>query len=482
MSLLQQLRAIKSSAAFWLFILLLSSITAAQNMGLLQPLNALTYLLFNQKNNQQQSNVVLIESAQLAAHHTQLINKITDAKPRAIVVFAHQAALSNNVQQDIFYNGFSNQPCRAPITNWLGYSIVYQRTLSPCQSWLNTLFPDVHYGSYIIDFTLPVASLPKFSSTRVLSGDTFATQFTNKIVFIAPQPHEYQHALKAPGLSSLTNPVYLYAYLVHNLDKQLLVKPMTNMMSTLIQLSVLITLLLIYQKYSLKFNVKLACFFCLVWLSAGYITVHYFQILLPSAQLILHTWLAFVWVYFYIKWREEGHLTKLVTDVEQRMFGRYLPKSIIESDSPWDAIIKLTLQQLSLEKSIFLSRIEGDHRLEELHAVNCHLSDIKELRRDYERSPYSDAIKELGVIVISRPFFSDIQSHEVQYIAPLMYAGDIRGFWALTIVQDEQFNEAAFKRNVNRFANQIGELLYHYRMFKHPKSSPKTNLNTCSDI
>jgi hypothetical protein len=36
----------------------------------------------------------------------------------------------------------------------------------------------------------------------------------------------------------------------------------------------------------------------------------------------------------------------------------------------------------------------------------------------------------------------------------------------MTIAPDESFNETAFIKNVNRFANQVGELLFHYRVFE----------------
>ncbi|RXE94491.1 hypothetical protein [Pseudoalteromonas phenolica] len=148
------------------------------------------------------------------------------------------------------------------------------------------------------------------------------------------------------------------------------------------------------------------------------------------------------------------------------MSGRYLPKSFTDQSTPWDSIIQLINQQLALDKSILLARLEGDHRLYEIRAINCHLSDIHEMRRDYERAPYSDAIKAFGTVKITRPFFKALEEKEAQYIVPLMYAGDIRGFWAMTITPDERFNEAAFIKNVNRFANQVGELLFHYRVFE----------------
>ncbi|BBN80849.1 hypothetical protein PA25_08340 [Pseudoalteromonas sp. A25] len=473
MSAIQQLKTIQKSTAFWLLVFLASMALALQYFGMLQPLNAITYTAFNQQNNNQQSNIVLIESEQLSIEHQKLIKRIAQLQPKAIVTFAHDASIEATTNDGFYYVGYNEQACQSPISNWLGLSIVFTPTNIQCHDWLDALFKLQITDEQLINFSLPAASLPKFKSSRVLSGDLFSNQIKDKIVLISQQASNYVDDINAPNLNDVSNPVYLYAYLAHSLDKQLMVNQLSNYLSIMLQLTTLIILVFINQKYSLSFNLKLALFLSGLWLLIGFLAVQYFRLLMPIAQLMIHTWLAFIWVFFHSKWVEDKHLARLVDEVKQRMFGRYLPKSIIESSSPWDAILELVNQQLSLDKSIFLARVEGDHRLQEIHAINCQLDDIKELRRDYERAPYSDAIKELGVIKVSRPFFKTLAANEQQYITPLMYAGDIRGFWALTIIQDSEFNEIAFKRNVTRFASQIGELLYHFRMYTAQQNASK---------
>ena len=93
-----------------------------------------------------------------------------------------------------------------------------------------------------------------------------------------------------------------------------------------------------------------------------------------------------------------------------------------------------------------------------------------EQRRDYQRAPYSDAIKASGVVLVTRPFFKQLTESERQYITPLMYAGDIRGFWALTVSTQPDFDEQAFCHNVNAFAKQVGELLFHHKIYSAEQS------------
>ena len=120
---------------------------------------------------------------------------------------------------------------------------------------------------------------------------------------------------------------------------------------------------------------------------------------------------------------EDNELNTVVNNIQQKMMGRFIPQSFIEQASPWDPIIQLISQQLDLEKSIFLARKEDDHRVVEIRAINCNLDDIQEMRRDYKRTPYSKALKSLGVVQITRPFFTHIKEGEIEFMAPLVYAG-----------------------------------------------------------
>ncbi|WP_158678084.1 hypothetical protein [Pseudoalteromonas sp. T1lg23B] len=439
----------------------------AETSAVLQKINAPIYSAFMHSSTQAsaQSNLVIIESDNLAEEHIQLVEKANALQARAVIVFTDLVFNTTPTDSErVFYTGISVQPCHREIKSWLGYHIVYSPPAhSACQKWLSVLFPNVKSTHHqLISFKLPVSTLPKFKAQRLLANDIFSAQVKNKIVFVTQRTPDYFPSLMAPGLQDETNPVYLYSYLTHNLDQNSLVTPLNPLISALVELIVIIVLIFVYLRFSTMFNVRLAVLLNTLILIVGYMGISYLQLLLPIGQLLIVTWIALAWAFFHSRSIEDQNLKKLLEDTEQRMFGRYLPKSVIEQNTPWDGVITLTNQLLSLNKGIFLTRVEHDHRLREIHALNCQISDIKEQRRDYERPPYSDAIKALGVIQISRPFFVNLAENEAQYIAPLMYAGDIRGFWAMTVINNEQFNEQAFIRNVNRFAGQIGELLYHH--------------------
>ncbi|TMP82864.1 hypothetical protein CWB73_03265 [Pseudoalteromonas phenolica] len=467
MSVKQQLFFVKRHKTFWLIISLITVVLIAELTGVLQRLNAPIFNYFNLWQSEKHSDVVVIEANDLTFEHDQLIYTLLDHAPRAIIVVS-DAGLTHIDNEAVFYPRRDNQLCLSKLNPWLGYSIqIAAEQQNQCNSLWLKLFPNSKLeNSPLLSFALDIQALPKFNSTRIQSNDVLAGQIKNKIILIAQVNNSFGLPIRAPKLTEEVNSIYLHAYVAHNLIEKTLITPLSSQLSLLLQLIIMVALLTLYQKVAFNIGFILTALISLSWVALCYLVMAKFHIFLPAAQVTILTFTTLFWVFLSVKWAEEDDLHRLINNITQKMSVRYLPKSFTEQNTPWDSIIQLINQQLALDKSILLARLEGAHRVYEIRSINCHLSDIYEMRRDYERAPYSDAIKAFGTVKITRPFFKSLSDNESQYIVPLMYAGDIRGFWAMTITPDAHFNERAFVNNVNRFANQVGELLFHYRVFE----------------
>ena len=467
MSVKQQLFFVKRHKTFWLIISLIAFVLIAELTGVLQRLNAPIFNYFNLWQSEKHSDVVVIEANDLTFEHDQLIYTLLDHAPRAIIVVS-DARLTHIDNKAVFYPRRDNQLCLSKLNPWLGYSIqVAAEQQNQCNNLWLKLFPNSKLEkSPLLSFALDIHALPKFNSARIQGNDVLAGQIKDKVILVAQVNNSFGLPVRAPKLTKEVNSVYLHAYVAHNLIEQTLITPLSSQLSLLLQLISVFALLVLYQKVALNIGIILAALLSLTWLALCYLVMTSLHIFLPAAQGTILNFVTLFWVFLSVKWAEEDDLHRLMNNITQKMSGRYLPKSFTEQSTPWDSIIQLINQQLALDKSILLARLEGDHRLYEIRSINCHLSDIHEMRRDYERAPYSDAIKAFGTVKITRPFFKSLSGNESQYIVPLMYAGDIRGFWAMTITPDAHFNEGAFVKNVNQFANQVGELLFHYRVFE----------------
>ncbi len=468
MSLKQQVFMIKRQKPFWSILLLFMVVLVIAIHGSFARLNAYVYSQFNQLFEQQSSDIVVIESANLQQQQSSLISQLLTQDVKAIVVLSDVASKQSMSFANVYFPFADPRYCLPAVQPWLGYNMVLGKPQSQCQNvWERIYGPQQNNTGKLINFALAPSALPKFSSTRLLEEDVLISQLAGKVVLIAQQQLGFSVPLRAPKLHGANNPVYLHAYVADSLAKSQLVTRLAQWQSVALQLSLLALLLIIYQKNTLTLSIIIALGLSAVGLLSSYLVLLFAHYLLPIGQLLVINVMTMLWVFFSRKWLEEYELLELIANVHQRMMGRYLPRSISTESTPWDAIITLVNQQLALNRSIFLARLEGDHRLEEIRAINCNIEDILEQRRDYQRPPYSDAIKAFGAVQTARPFFTGLQEQERQFVVPLMYAGDIRGFWAMTVIPNAHFDEKAFVKNVNRFASQIGELLFHYRMLQN---------------
>lgn len=480
----QQFFLLKRQRSFWLTICLFIIVVISNSLSLFNSSNAFFYSRLANLTQSQQSNVVIIESEHLSREHNELVQQLLSYQPKAVLVFANEQltvnkTLTDMAQNTVFYPHPKNDYCLPHINDWSGYNVELAAMAdSSCLAIWPALFNDLDSSkSVLLNFALAPSALPKFSAERLMTMDIMASQLQNKIIILGQHNAGLGVKLNAPKLTQTSNYLLLTAYIADTLDKQSSISLLTLWKSTLLLLSISLLLLFAFQKLSISYSIVIAVLTSICWFGLGYFILVFQHLFLPVGQMTIFTFITLVWVILVRKLNEDRELTSLIGNIQQKMAGRYLPKSFISQSSPWDAIIRLVTQQLALNKSIFLARKEGDHRLTEIRAVNCHLSDIKEMRRDYKRAPYSDALKEFGVVPILRPFFNELSDGELQYIVPLIYAGDVRGFWAMTVMPDAQFNKQAFERNVNAFAGQVGELLFHYRIIESQNNANDSALS-----
>ena len=469
MSIFSQSQFFRPQKQWWLFISLYLLLSLLALTNFYKQVNFYSLQWFNQFNPSTQSEVALIEAQNLPQQHTALMQSLIASEPKAVVVLSdtqleqHHKPLSYYPLQDPEY-------CLTRSQHWFATSIQLQRPNRPCTVvWSRIFDNNAEYHNKIVDALLPLHALPKYTAERVISGDVFAAQLQNKTLLVAQRSQLYNNLVSTSG-KDIWPPLYLQALIANSFANDRFVAQLSDSITFPLVFLLSIALLICYQKLTTKQNFTLAVTANLLVILSSYLCYRFYALLLPVGELSTAIWLTLLWTFMVLRFSEEAKLSALLLRAQQRMTGRYLPRQFTELEEPWDAIVRLVNQQLNLNQSIFLTRLEGDHRVSEIRAVNCQLDDILEQRRDYQRAPYSDAIKASGVVKVTRPFFKDRAEHEQQYIAPLMYAGDIRGFWALTVSPQPDFDEQAFCHNVNAFAKQVGELLFHHKIYSAEQS------------
>ena len=319
----------------------------------------------------------------------------------------------------------------------------------------------VTHGS-VIDFSMEDGFLPVVRASRVIEEGLTSVLIRDKIILIGD-------ALE-PGLPGFTVPLRpesgisqleLQGYVLHSaLSSRLL--NFVGIFGTIIGVVILGAMSsVVFQWLPSHSSAILALGNCLFIVAVQWGTVKYVATIIPAWELIIAQLANLLAVYQLQRNREEQALNRIIAKTNSRLSERVQPVNFNRSDDPWKKILSLVNQQLNIKRSIFLEKVPADHRVKEIEALNCSLDDVSERRRDYEREPYSSALKANAPIEPFRDYFTEVESSEIQYIVPLCFGGEVLGFWALSLLPAKSWNRVAFENNVRSFAIQIAELLYH---------------------
>ncbi|MDX8405201.1 MAG: hypothetical protein R8K50_03530 [Mariprofundus sp.] len=314
--------------------------------------------------------------------------------------------------------------------------------------------------SFRVDFLEGGGGLPRIKARRVLGGELIPELVQGRRVLIGLA--DSGSALFTPLARSghLLSELEFHGFALDTLLRERIIRTVPLWLALPLILLIIGISLFVSQWGGLRFStgmtiVLLVCYGLLSW---GALNV--FRTWLPLAELWLAQLLTLLLFTRYRAVTEEAKLRKMLRETNAQMREYFGPASFASSGEHWSKIIIMVNQTLNLERMIFLEREEGDHRVREVKALNCKLQDITEMRRDFERTPYSTAIAEKQPIEV-QGYLKAGREGEVQYLVPLLFAGEVMGFWAFTARREKL--TAVHNRSVvlRDFAEQIAELLFH---------------------
>lgn len=318
------------------------------------------------------------------------------------------------------------------------------------------------------NFSIHPDLLPNITADRALEGDLIQSLIVDKIVFVEVSPsgqygrYHTADTLAQDYLSFVEMQALAVEAITHDLDLATL--PTAVLIAGLIFAYFVAFFLL--QVFTSNGILVFEAAQLVVGLLLAYLFFIGFQLVFPYGELFLIQVVALLH-FLIVERRNEGQIvTARTAKLHARLNQRIVPQSFLQTKEPWTKLHILIEQHLQMRRSILLRRVESEHRLVEIHSLHCTIDDIEESRRDYQRSPYSDAIQtQRPYKIASKTYFKTTKAGEVEYIVPIVFAGNVQGFWALTIEPDENWNQQRFEQNVMSFAGELAELLYQRRKF-----------------
>lgn len=319
-------------------------------------------------------------------------------------------------------------------------------------------------GDYLVNFIGGTARLPKIGMQRVLAGGLVNELVGGKTVLIGvsglePVAELYSPIAEEEGLiSDLT----FHGFALDTLLSERQITLLPPWAALLLLLCTAFGSLFLCQWLAFHISALASLGLSALYGILCWVALHTLALWLPITEVWLTVWAAFIIVWGYRIIIEKQELDRVLLDLSVQLQEKVFPVSFYRSEDPWSQLSVMVNQTLYLSRSIFLERVVADHRLREIKALNCSIDDILEKRRDYERTPYSTAINENRPVLLQQAYFKEAPVQEQQYLAPLIFAGEVLGFWAFTVEPDKIRQIRNFAAVTQDYMEQISEML-HYR-------------------
>ncbi|MFQ5643811.1 MAG: hypothetical protein ACE5FQ_08940 [Thiogranum sp.] len=347
---------------------------------------------------------------------------------------------------------------------------------------LAQLLADTGAGSddpFLVNFLDGGLGVPIIDLDRAHSDNLVRSLVADRIVIIGFAKNVRETGLHTPATGSWQS-VSLLQYTAQALDTLLAdsaIRELPVAVQLLLYLLIVAAFLYLYQTMSVKTGVWLTLAMLLVYVAIAWLLLGFAGYWLPIVEMAILQCVTFGAVFIRKASREEQLIHRTLLDTTAKLRDRVIPTSFFASEEPWVYIANLLNQTLELHRLIFLEKVAGDHRVREVHSLNCGLDDIHEMRRDYHRTPYSTAIATNAPIRVERDYLKRIDEEEVQYLVPLTFAGEVLGFWAFGIHPGKIAHEESFISLAGDFAEQIAEMLYHRQRWLEEQQRDEKRLN-----
>jgi len=446
-----------------------------------------------------------------------LISGINSYQPKAIVadIFHQDKKISSSDMQELFENNkkifftlpvlqLSNKEIKYPL-NYRGYKDFFDKNPSVLGLYsLQGLYTQESYPYLELDPNLSLLSFVskendykgkkghvnyngnplylKLNAQDVLEENFIPEFFENKIVLVSNFDNTY-------AISPLVDTFGLE--FLHQTHMSFLIKSIYSdswlqkfsMFEYFIFLTlfILVWIILVY-KLKNRYRIFLFIASVLLPLSIYWLASAYLNFLFPLVEMIFITTTVDFLLFKHLqnlKFKDESNL---LINIANRLQEKIVHKTFFNSDESWKDLSTLINQLFNLNKNILFEKVEGDTRIKEIISCNCSFSDIQEMRRDYTREPYTQAIQNKKITSPNRKFFATLEEKEKEFIIPLIYNDKVIGFWAFVLDKDEIIEMDNFELVIDSCAKEVSTLVHQRNEFISQKNRGEKKLERILNV
>lgn len=332
---------------------------------------------------------------------------------------------------------------------------------------------------YLVNFLAGRNRMPQVSLKRVLADGLIPELVKGRSVLVGFAYDRPMPGVKTPltRQDESTSLLMFQAYALNTLITKKFIYALGTPSLVIMLILIGVMSLFFYQWLSIRLATWITVMLAMIYLVAGILLLWSFRIWIPFTEIVV----AQAFLFFALLRRkammEEEELDRMLVQSTVRLRRGINVTSFYAVEEHWSQVINMVNQTLELTRLIFLERVPGDHRVREVKALNCSMDDILEQRRDHQRTPYSTAIVRRGPIRLDQEYLKKTTEREDQYLVPLVFGGEVLGFWAFGVDPEQVQNTSQFHSIVRDFGFQIAELLYHRQQWRIKRFSKMGNLS-----
>lgn len=309
------------------------------------------------------------------------------------------------------------------------------------------------------DFSAPTAtSIPRVTDISALSPGALRAAVDGRVVLLAPGPEARVYVTPLHASDGPFEPAALQALAVDSLLRGRAVTWAPAWTGLLAAALAVLALQLALQRARYRTALVATALASVPVLGGAAAALHLTQLYVPvgaalvalaafALQLVLRRSRAFSATLIELDHR----LTGLVQQPLSQGFDQ-------QTDLVWEQVNRFVTQFFELRRSMMLELPPGGTHMRPVVASGCTPADIIEKRRDYRRAPYSNALVRELPTAPSRPFLPALEGG-IDFIAPLMAADQLVGFWAFTVPDTTPVRLEALTLEAGRYANEVAKMV-----------------------
>lgn len=327
---------------------------------------------------------------------------------------------------------------------------------------------DSHSNTMVINFNQGSQPIPKYSTEKLVSTGIIEELVNDKVVLITPPTNNITMGLTTPynNYAEPLSPSLVQAMALNTIINQTDIRLLKPWQTSIVCVLLFFVYLFAFQWLNIRLGIMAMFVSAVTLLLVSWYLLSFYYFYLPVFSFIVTIIVALSTAIPLYRITEQNIIETLRFNILAQLKSKKTPYSFYQVDDPWSHIIVFINQHLMLSRSILLERVENDHRVKEIKSLGCNISDIAERRRDYQRYPYDQSLQQqIPLDLENRHYFKESFEGEKQYLTPLRFGEEVLGFWAFTVIPDDNWDQRKFFSNINTFAKQIAHLIHNRKAF-----------------